>query len=59
MKIRYNRLKDQGSLVSFPSDANPSSSKRMAYGKNGVGRHGMLCFNEEYRIESKKRIVNQ
>ena len=54
MKIRYNRLKDQGSLVSFPSDATPSSTKRMAYGKNGVGRHGMLCFNEEYRIESKK-----
>ena len=54
MKIRYNRLKDQGSQVKFPSDAKPSSNKRLAYGKNGIGRHGMLCFNDEYKIESNK-----
>ena len=30
MKIRYNRLKDQGSLVIFPSDATPSSTKRLS-----------------------------
>lgn len=54
MKIRYNRLKEQGKNVVFPADIDSSSHKRMAYGKNGVGRHGLLCFNDNYLLVSKK-----
>lgn len=26
----------------------------MAYGRNGVGRHGLLCFNDEYIVKTTK-----
>lgn len=26
----------------------------MAYGRNGVGRHGLLCFNDEYLVKTIK-----
>lgn len=47
MKLGYNRLKHQGKNVIFPPGAN---GKRLAYGRNGVGRHGLLCFNKEYTV---------
>lgn len=47
MKLGYNRLKHQGKKVSFP---NGVELQRFAYGRNGVGRHGMLCFNNEYVV---------
>ena len=47
MKLGYNRLKHQGKNVIFPKGIN---SKRLAYGRNGVGRHGLLCFNNEYTV---------
>lgn len=47
MKLGYNRLKHQGKNVIFPKDV---ESKRFAYGRNGVGRHGLLCFNNEYTV---------
>lgn len=32
---------------------------RLAYGRNGVGRHGMLCFNTVYKVETwKDGILN-
>lgn len=53
MKLGYNRLKHQGKKVFFPSGVD---LQRYAYGRNGVGRHGMLCFNNEYKvITSHKR----
>lgn len=47
MKLGYNRLKHQGKNVIFPTDV---EGNRFAYGRNGVGRHGLLCFNNEYTV---------
>ena len=51
MKLGYNRLKHQGKKVEFPKGIN---LQRIAYGRNGVGRHGMLCFNNEYNVITSK-----
>lgn len=50
MTLRYDRLKHQGANVEFP----PGHAKRprRAYGRNGVGRHGLLCFADEYKVET-------
>jgi len=50
MTLRYDRLKHQGSNVEFPSGR--SGRARRAYGRNGVGRHGLLCFADEYQVET-------
>lgn len=47
MKLGYNRLRHQGKNVIFPPGI---SGKRIAYGRNGVGRHGLLCFSSEYTV---------
>lgn len=47
MKLGYNRLKHQGKSVLFPPNV---EGKRLAYGRNGVGRHGLLCFDKEYTV---------
>lgn len=47
MKLGYNRIKHQGRNVFFPPGI---TGKRFAYGRNGVGRHGLLCFNNEYKV---------
>lgn len=49
MKLGYNRIKHQGEKVQFPTGVN---GNRLAYGRNGVGRHGLLCFNNEYSVET-------
>jgi len=54
MKLGYNRLKHQGKKVEFPSGIN---LQRFAYGRNGVGRHGMLCFNDEYVVITNKNGI--
>lgn len=50
MKLAYNRLKHQGVEVEFPKDV--KVTKRRAYGRNGIGRHGLLCFNNTYVVET-------
>lgn len=50
MTLGYNREKHQGSNVEFPDGRN--ARPRRAYGRNGVGRHGLLCFSDEYRVET-------
>ncbi|MCM3269330.1 ATP-binding protein [Paenibacillus elgii] len=50
MTLGYNRLKHQGDSVQFPH-ANGTGYRR-AFGRNGVGRHGMLCFSNEYIVET-------
>lgn len=50
MTLRYNRLKHQSFRVEFPKGTNGKSRK--AYGRNGVGRHGLLCFGDEYQVET-------
>lgn len=47
MRLGYNRIKHQGKNVIFPPNV---EGKRLAYGRNGVGRHGLLCFNSEYSV---------
>lgn len=47
MKLGYNRVKHQGTKVTFPPG---KSGNRQAYGRNGVGRHGLLCFANEYKV---------
>jgi Histidine kinase-, DNA gyrase B-, and HSP90-like ATPase len=50
MKLGYNRLKHQGGKVKFPPGRTGS---RLAYGRNGVGRHGLLCFGSEYIVKTR------
>jgi len=50
MTLRYNRLKHQSWKVEFPKGKDAKARK--AYGRNGVGRHGLLCFADEYSVET-------
>ena len=50
MKLSYDRVKHQGQNVEFPKER--ENWRRRAYGRNGVGRHGMLCFSDEYFVET-------
>jgi hypothetical protein len=50
MTLRYDRLRHQGPNVEFPKDR--VRKPRNAYGRNGVGRHGLLCFANEYEVET-------
>jgi len=52
MQLNYNRHAHQGSIVEFPKGVN--KNKRIAFGRNGIGRHGMFCFGEDYHIETQK-----
>lgn len=54
MKLSYNRIKYQGRKVEFPIGVN---GNRFAYGKNGIGRHGLLCFDSEYKLQTAKNGV--
>lgn len=51
MKLRYNRLKYQGRNVVFPAGV---MGKRTAFGRNGVGRHGLFCFADKYKVITEK-----
>lgn len=51
MTLRYNRLKEQGCNVKLPSG---EKSNRLAFGRNGVGRHGLFCFGNEYKVITEK-----
>jgi len=50
MTLRYDRLKHQGPNVEFPTGR--AHRPRKAYGRNGVGRHGLLCFADEYQVDT-------
>lgn len=50
MTLRYDRQKHQGADVEFPSGK--VARPRKAYGRNGVGRHGLLCFGNEYEVQT-------
>lgn len=53
MTLNYNRTKHQGQYVIFPPDIDENRT-RVAYGRNGVGRHGMLCFADKYTVKTWK-----
>lgn len=50
--LSYNRLAKQGSLVEFPPGV--GKRHRVAFGRNGVGRHAMFCFSPKYVVTSSK-----
>jgi hypothetical protein len=49
MMLSYDRLRHQGAWVEFPPGR---SGHRRAFGRNGVGRHGLLCFADQYTVET-------
>lgn len=51
MKLRYNRLVNQSKRVVFPPNI---KGKRTAFGRNGVGRHGLFCFGNSYKVSTRK-----
>lgn len=56
MTLRYDRIKGQGKKVVFPNNID---SVRYAFGRNGVGRHGLFCFGYEYRVITAKNGVKR
>lgn len=50
MVIAYNRVAHQGEYVEYISSK--GKAKRLAYGRSGVGRHSMLCFDDHYQVET-------
>jgi hypothetical protein len=50
MTLGYDRVKHQSANVEFPPER--KDWKRRAYGRNGVGRHGLLCFGDSYTVET-------
>ncbi|RZI57328.1 MAG: ATP-binding protein [Rubrivivax sp.] len=50
MMLGYDRLKRQGVEVEFP--ALRKGWRRFAYGRSGMGRHGLLCFADRYSVET-------
>jgi Histidine kinase-, DNA gyrase B-, and HSP90-like ATPase len=51
-ELNYNRLLYQGSNVEFPPGLR--RHPRVSFGRNGIGRHAMFCFSDEYYVETKK-----
>lgn len=52
-KFNYNRIVEQGGKdAKFPK--NVSHGNRKVFGRNGVGRHAMFCFNNEYELKTYK-----
>ena len=51
MIFAYNRVDHQGEYIEFVA---PDSTRirRVAYGRNGVGRHSLVCFDDRYSIET-------
>jgi len=50
MKLGYDRLKLQGPEAEFPPER--AGQRRRAYGRNGQGRRGLLCFVDAYGVET-------
>jgi len=51
MRLGYDRLRHQGRQVEFPEGR---AGARLSYGRNGIGRHGLLCFNNQYTVHTRK-----
>jgi hypothetical protein len=52
MTLGYDRVRHQGVLAEFPPTRH--EWKRPAYGRNGIGRHGMLCFASSYEVHTRR-----
>jgi hypothetical protein len=51
-ELNYERTAHQGTMAEFP----PGTRKRhrIAFGRNGVGRHAIFCFADDYIVETRK-----
>jgi len=56
LKLRYDRHKHQGPYVECPK-GNNITSKRLAFGQNGVGRHAGLCFDDVYEVSTWRDAI--
>ena len=52
MKLGYSRVKHQGNMAEFPMARGGLS--RRSYGRNGIGRHGLLCFADSYVVDTRR-----
>ncbi|HYD48554.1 MAG TPA: ATP-binding protein [Terriglobales bacterium] len=52
MTLGYDRVRHQGRNAELPPER--SNLRRTAYGRNGVGRHGLLCFADRYEVDSRR-----
>lgn len=50
MRLGYDRHREQGENVQFPPER--SDWVRKAFGRHGIGRHGLLCFSDHYTVET-------
>lgn len=48
----YLRIDHQGRMAEFPESR--KNWTRRAYGRNGLGRHGLLCFSDRYTVETRR-----
>lgn len=51
MTLSYNRAAHQNNSIKDPAN---NSLYRLAYGRNGEGRHGLLCFGDLYTVKTWK-----
>lgn len=51
MRYGYSRTKNQGRDAEFPPER--AKWKRKAYGRNGMGRHALLCFADQYSVDTR------
>ena len=52
MVIVYNRVAHRGDYVEYP--VGKGTIKRLAFGRHGIGRHAMFCFDDTYIIDTCK-----
>jgi hypothetical protein len=50
-QLNYDRQVEQGTTVVFPKAG--KRRHRKAFGRNGIGRHAMFCFNDEYTVDTR------
>jgi len=48
----YLRIDHQGRMAEFPESRRDWT--RRAYGRNGLGRHGLLCFADRYGVKTRR-----
>jgi hypothetical protein len=52
-ELNYSRADECGPEVEFPAGAKVTE-QRIAFGQNGIGRHGAFCFNDTYTVETSR-----
>lgn len=57
MRLGYQRIQHQGEWAEFPSERR--NTKRKAYGRNGLGRHALLCFANQYCVDTLRDSEKQ